>query len=479
MAKIEIKYITKGVSLLVDKKDRRPNEANEKLWELRGIDLKVNDGEAIGLIGDNGSGKDILLKIIGGKDKQTTGFITTKNKITYVALDTLDESKTGLENIRQAITNAKVDNFKGDHLTNGIIDFSEIGEWIYRPVSDYSAGMTARLAVSIALFIEPELVLLDEVLSPLDRNFYFKVVQKIQELKDAGISFMIAEVRPVIIETLCEQTAWLQFGLLQDFGATTEVVRQYEYACDWFSNLSLPEKNEYLAEKQRDQVRFDVNKIYEVFKSEQFKHGYTRKDEPRMRKAFFVDRGDDPVSLGKEKETVPEKKKKGPLLTVILLVLVLLLGGAYWYQSEKQQTLSQADKVSSSQAKASSAAKVSNSISQSKALSAKEASESQAASKSISESQAAESAKKASEASESQASEKSKQASESAKKASSESQAKLDSERANTQTINVADGDTLESLAAKYATTVEKIQELNNLGSSTELTAGETLYVPK
>lgn len=475
MAKIEIKYITKGVSLLVDKKDRRPNE---KLWELRGIDLKVNDGEAIGLIGDNGSGKDILLKIIGGKDKQTTGFITTKNKITYVALDTLDESKTGLENIRQAITNAKVDNFKGDHLTNGIIDFSEIGEWIYRPVSDYSAGMTARLAVSIALFIEPELVLLDEVLSPLDRNFYFKVVQKIQELKDAGISFMIAEVRPVIIETLCEQTAWLQFGLLQDFGATTEVVRQYEYACDWFSNLSLPEKNEYLAEKQRDQVRFDVNKIYEVFKSEQFKHGYTRKDEPRMRKAFFVDRGDDPVSLDKEKETVPEKKKKGPLLTVILLFLVLLLGGAYWYQSEKQQTLSQADKVSSSQAKASSAAKVSNSISQSKALSAKEASESQAASKSVSESQASESAKKASEASESQASESSKQASESAK-ASSESQAKLDSERANAQTINVAEGDTLESLAAKYATTVEKIQELNNLGSSIELTAGETLYVPK
>lgn len=479
MAKIEIKYITKGVSLLVDKKDRRPNEANEKLWELRGIDLKVNDGEAIGLIGDNGSGKDILLKIIGGKDKQTTGFITTKNKITYVALDTLDESKTGLENIRQAITNAKVDNFKGDHLTNGIIDFSEIGEWIYRPVSDYSAGMTARLAVSIALFIEPELVLLDEVLSPLDRNFYFKVVQKIQELKDAGISFMIAEVRPVIIETLCEQTAWLQFGLLQDFGATTEVVRQYEYACDWFSNLSLPEKNEYLAEKQRDQVRFDVNKIYEVFKSEQFKHGYTRKDEPRMRKAFFADRGDDPVSLGKEKETVPEKKKKGPLLTVILLFLVLLLGGAYWYQSEKQQTLSQADKVSSSQAKASSAAKVSNSISQSKALSAKEASESQAASKSVSESQASESAKKASEASESQASESSKQASESAQKASSESQAKLDSERADAQTINVADGDTLESLASKYATTVEKIQELNDLGSSVELTAGETLYVPK
>lgn len=475
MAKIEIKYITKGVSLVVDKKGR-PNEASEKLWELRGIDLKVNDGEAIGLIGDNGSGKDTLLKIIGGRDKQTTGFITTKNKITYVALDTLDESKTGLENIRQAITNAKVDEFKGDHYTNGIINFSEIGEWIYRPVSEYSAGMTARLAVSIALFVEPELVLLDEILSPLDRNFYFKVVQKIQELKDKGTSFMVAEVRPVIIETLCEQTAWLQFGLLQDFGPTTEVVRQYEYACDWFSNLSLPEKNDYLAEKQRDQVRFDVNKIYEVFKSEQFKHGYTRKDEPRMRKAFFVDRGDDPVSLDKEEKPVAKKKSKSPLLVMLLLCLALLLGGTYWYQSEKDGSLSQADKVSSSQAKASSLAKVSSSISQSKALSTKEANESQAASASqaVSDSQ-----KKASEASASQASESARKASESAEKASSESQAKLDSERADAQTINVADGDTLESLAEKYATTVQKIQELNNLGSSVELTAGETLYVPK
>jgi len=179
---------------------------------------------------------------------------------------------------------------------------------LYRPVKEYSTGMYARLALSIVLFIDPELVILDEVLSPVDRNFYFKAVQKIQQLKDTGVTFIVSEVRPVIIETLCERTALLQFGVLQDFGATTEVIRQYEYACEWVANLTLPEKNDYLAEKQAEQVNFDINKVYEVFKSEQFKHGYTRKDEPRMRKEFFVERGNDPVQ--REKTTQTNKTAK-------------------------------------------------------------------------------------------------------------------------------------------------------------------------
>lgn len=478
MAKIEIKYITKSVPLLLDKKEKHDIK---NFWELRGIDLAVNAGEAVGVIGDNGSGKAALMRILGQKDKQTTGFITTKAKRSYASCTSLDPAKTGLENIRQAIAQADIDEFKGNHYTNGIINFSEIGELLYRPVKEYSTGMYARLALSIVLFIDPELVILDEVLSPVDRNFYFKAVQKIQQLKDTGVTFIVSEVRPVIIETLCERTALLQFGVLQDFGATTEVLRQYEYACEWVASLTLPEKNDYLAEKQAEQVNFDINKIYEVFKSEQFKHGYTRKDEPRMRKEFFVERGNDPVQRKEVTQTnKPTKRINSKVVLALLALVVLGCVGGFWYQKTQASNAMKARENSASIAKVSSQKKASSlSKSKTKALSAKESSQkaaSESAQKAVAESQRKEEASKQAAASSESAA---KASSESAAKASSESAASLSSAQADAQTINVADGDTLESLASKYATTVEKIQELNNLGSSVDLTAGETLYVPK
>ena len=469
MAKIEIKYITKSVPLLIDKKDKhRVNDEVQKFWELRGINFKVNDGEGVGIIGDNGSGKAVLMRILAGKEKQTTGFITTDSRITYASCYALDPEKTGLDNIRQEISKAQIDEFKGDHYTNGIINFAEIGELLYRPVKEYSLGMQARLSLSIALFIDPEIVILDEVLSPLDRNYYFKAVNKIQQLKDSGVSFIVSEIRPMILETICEQTAWLQFGLLQDFGPTTEVLRQYDYALEWEAHLTLPEKNEFIAEKQREQVQFNIDKLYEVFKSEQFKHGYTRKDEPRMRKAFFVERGNDPVKQDKVEEK-PQKEKNTNKLNkgwLAVIVIVILVGcGIFWYQHSNAASTSQS--TASSATTKSSKSSSTSSADTSKALSSKQASESAASAASESAKQASESAKQASESSESAA------------KASSESAASLSSEQADAQTITVADGESLESLATKYATTVEKLQELNGLGSSVDITAGETLYVPK
>ena len=262
----------------------------------------------------------------------------------------------------------------------------------------------------------------------------------------------------------------------------TEVIRQYEYACEWVANLTLPEKNDYLAEKQAEQVNFDINKVYEVFKSEQFKHGYTRKDEPRMRKEFFVERGNDPVQREKTTQTnKPAKRVDSKVILALLTLVALVFLGGFWYQKTQASNATKAKENSASIAKVNSQKKASSlSQSKTKALSAKEASQkaaSESAQKAAAESQRKqeEASKQAVASSESAA----KASSESAAKASSESAASLSSAQADAQTINVADGDTLESLAAKYATTVEKIQELNNLGSSVDLTAGETLYVPK
>lgn len=480
MAKIELKYITKNAPLQTEIKETKnflSMQPKKHFWELCGISFSVNYGEAVGIVGINGSGKSSLLRIIAGLERQTTGFITTKSKINYANITyNLDFEATGLENIRQKINEANIDNFKGDHLTNAIINFTEIGQWLYRPVKSYSLGMKARLALGMALLIEPDLVLVDDILYLLDRMFYQKVAKKIQMLKDTGVSFLITDTRGLMLESFCERTLWLEFGVQEDFGATRDVLPQFDYYLDWYNGLDLPEKNKYLAKKQAEQSDFDVSKIYEQFKVEQFQHGYTRKDEARMRKAFYVERGVDPVSgdedseLAKQKASKELKKatkfsKKG-LFAVIACLIVVGIGG-WWLLSGKPLALTKKQAKESSRiasiqkAEQSSLAQksVAKKVSSSKA---KKIQEQQTATPQVTQSSVASESSQSSQSSQ-----------------SSTEQSSSSSIQEQTQDITVQDGDTMGELASKYNTTVAKIQELNNLGQSTDLTAGTTIKVPK
>ncbi|WP_334117147.1 ATP-binding cassette domain-containing protein [Ligilactobacillus sp.] len=467
MKKLEIKYIAKSVPLQVDKKTKVSWLLDESrdFWLLRGITFDVTQGEAVGVIGENGSGKAELLKIIAGLERQSTGFITTDAKISYAGLDSVDPNLTGLENIRNAIEASGVDKFKGDHLTNGIIDFTEAGQLLYRPVREYSVGMHARLVLGLALYINPELVVIDDVLSMLDQTFFEKTIKRIQKLKDTGTTFIISDVKNIVIESLCERCAWISFGELQDFGPTKDIMRQFEYSLEWYRSLTLPEKNDYLANKQREQMMFDVRGLYDDFKSEQFKHGYTRKDEPKMRHAFYVDHGADPVSeTGKKLNQEQRKSRKlGIAVSIVaLLILVCASGGWLIHRHMTEET---------AQKEATSLKSVNKGSLKKTAKSSEKLARKQSEEKAKSESKAkAESEKNARAEAESRA------------KAESESKAKAESEskaEEETQTVTVGDGETIGELADKYATTVQRIQELNNMGDSIDLVAGATIKVPK
>ncbi len=322
--------------------EKAKNKKNDDrhLWLLRGVNLDINDGEAVGIVGANGSGKSTLMRIIAGLDEQTTGFITTHSRITYAGTNgILDPELTGLENIRKAIAKSEIDDFKGDHITNAILNFTELGEWLYCPVKAYSTAQYARLSMGIAMHLEPDLVLLDNVFGILDQPFYLKASNKVQELKDKGVSFIIADSKSIVIEGFCERALWLQYGEVQDFGPTQSVVQQYNYSLDWYNALSRPEKNDFIAKKQQEQMDFNIDSVYEEFKIEQFRHGYTRKDEPRMRKAFFVEKGIDPVyqdQLNKG-QTQKKAKRKWPKVVLMLILLVaLLLGAGYFLATNKR-----------------------------------------------------------------------------------------------------------------------------------------------
>lgn len=487
MAKIELKYITKNELLQTEIKEAKTllqTPPKKHFWELCGISFSINYGEAVGLVGVNGSGKSALMKIIAGLERQTTGFITTKSKVNYASVTTgFDFEATGLENIRQKISQANIDSFKGDHLTNAIINFTEIGQWLYRPVKSYSLGMKARLALGLALFIEPDLVLLDDVLYLLDRAFYQKVARKIQMLKDNGCSFLISDTRGLMLESFCERTLWLEFGVQEDFGATKEVLPQFDYYLDWYNNLELPEQNKFLAKKQAAQSDFDVSIVYEKFKIEQFRHGYTRKDEARMRKAFYVDRGVDPVSGDVEHEIqknqanrdLKKATKMSLKLKVVLSVIILVVvGGLLWLTTNESISLTKKQADESSRI-----AKIKKQEKSSLAL--------QEASKNISKADKTTQKKASSSQATSDLTKQidSQLTSQTSSQVSSQTSSQIDSQSSSqaqeeqTQVITVANGDTIGELAAKYNTTVAKIQELNGMGTSIDLTAGTSLKVPK
>lgn len=341
MGKLQIKYITKEMPLSIRKKNKKEKNDEQQFWALRGVNLDINDGEAIGVVGGNGSGKSTLMRIIGGMDEQTTGFITTHSRITYAGTTgILDPELTGWDNIHQAIEKSDINDFKGDHITNAIVNFTELGQWLSCPVKFYSTAQYARLSMGIAMHLEPDVVLLDGVFSILDQPFYMKASDKVQELKDKGVSFIIADSKSIVVEGFCERSLWLQYGEVQDFGPTQSVVQQYNYSLDWFNALSRPEKNDYIAKKQQEQLDFNIDSVYEEFKIEQFRHGYTRKDEPRMRKAFYVEKGADPVSQDQtEDKKKSVKKKKWPKVILILVLLIVLLLFAGYFLSVNRKAV--------------------------------------------------------------------------------------------------------------------------------------------
>ena len=488
MAKIELKYITKESPLLIDKKEKNKGVVqtaeNDGFWQLRGISLNVSDGEAVGLVGMNGSGKATLLQIIAGVTQQTTGFITTSSRINFASVTHgLIDDQTGLENIRTKISQAQIDSFKGDHLTNGVINFCELGQWLYRPVSEYSVGMRARLSLGMALYIEPELVLIDDLFFLLDQDFFQKTSARIQRLKDLGVSFFISDSRGLNVEAFCERTVWLQFGEQQDFGPSQDVMQQYQYFTNYYYGLSLPEQNDYLAKKQQEQVNFDIDRLYDEFKGEQYKQGYTRKDEPRMRKAFFVERGSDPVGKERDRKAEPttetttttaenQTKKSGKWGWIVTFALIILFGGGWWLADSQQFSLSgkQANE-SSKMAERRKADSSSLAAAKNDESSDPKNNDSTKADKSSSEKKASSSKKESSGKASSEKKARSSKASSSEASSSSSSE--------ETQTVNVSDGETIGQLAQKYATSVSKIQELNDMGSDVNLTAGDSVKVPK
>lgn len=197
---------------------------------LDSISFDIRKGEVIGLVGHNGAGKSTLLKIISGILKPSVGNIQVHgNVVPMLELGSgFDMEMTGRENI---FLNGAILGYSEQFLTeryDQIVAFSEIGEFIDVPLRNYSSGMTARLAFSIATVVEPEILIVDEVLSVGDANFQEKSYQRMTELMTGGTTVLMVSHNINQIRHMCNRVGWLEHGKLKMFGDTQTVCDAYQ-----------------------------------------------------------------------------------------------------------------------------------------------------------------------------------------------------------------------------------------------------------
>jgi ABC-type polysaccharide/polyol phosphate transport system ATPase subunit len=199
---------------------------------LDGIDLDLKDGDRIGLIGPNGSGKTTLLRVFAGVYPPQGGLASIEGSVssfTDLALG-MDLESTGWENIIFRCAFMGLSFREAERLSPAIAEFSELGEYLDLPVRTYSAGMFLRLAFAISTSIEPDILIMDEMISAGDAQFRDKANRRLRELVDKANILAIASHDTRVIQAVCNKTAWLQHGTIRKVGAPQEVLEAYAQA---------------------------------------------------------------------------------------------------------------------------------------------------------------------------------------------------------------------------------------------------------
>lgn len=236
MAVIKVENVEKSFRVYYDKgrslkevvlfKQRRKFEERKV---LKGINLSVGKGEAIGIIGENGCGKSTLLKLMTRIIYPDKGSISIEGRVSsLIELGAgFHPDMSGRENI---YTNAAIFGLSKkeiDARLQSIIDFSELGEYIDNPVRTYSSGMYMRLAFSVAINVDADVLLVDEILGVGDENFQRKCHSKMDDLKKEGVTIAIVSHDLGTIRTFCDKVIWINNGVVEKYGLPETVVEHY------------------------------------------------------------------------------------------------------------------------------------------------------------------------------------------------------------------------------------------------------------
>lgn len=213
------------INLFTPKKKKK----KEYFWALKDIDFRINKGDVVGIIGANGAGKSTLLKVVSGVYKPTTGSVEVNGKISpMIELGAgFDGELTARENI---YLNGAILGYSKEFLESKfdeIVEFSELKDFLDVPVKNFSSGMVAKLAFSISTIVDPEVLIVDEILSVGDIKFQEKSKNKMMSMIKGGTTVLYVSHSIDSIKELCSKVIWLDHGKIVKMGDTKPICDEY------------------------------------------------------------------------------------------------------------------------------------------------------------------------------------------------------------------------------------------------------------
>ncbi len=200
-----------------------------KFWALKDVSFEVHSGEVLGILGHNGAGKSTLLKVIARVLQPSSGRIQIRGRVSpLLELGAgFDKELTGRENI---YLNGAILGYKKPDIAkrfDRIIHFAGLEEFIDVPIRNYSSGMVARLGFSIATDVQPEILILDEVLSVGDAEFQKRSSDRVKKFRENGTTVLLVTHSISAVKSMCNRAMWLHHGQLQAEGSVDEIVKHY------------------------------------------------------------------------------------------------------------------------------------------------------------------------------------------------------------------------------------------------------------
>jgi lipopolysaccharide transport system ATP-binding protein len=231
-----VRYVTLRESLVkaarspFDRLRRIAHHTDETIWALRGVSFDVNSGEVVGIIGSNGSGKSTLLKILSRITKPTTGRVELYGRVaSLLEVGTgFHPDLTGRENVylNGAILGMKRREI--DRKFDEIVAFADIDKFLDTPVKHYSSGMYVRLAFAVAAHLDPDILIVDEVLAVGDLNFQKKCLGKMDDVTRSGRTVLFVSHAMPMVAQLCQRAILLEKGCITTIGPASEVIARYQ-----------------------------------------------------------------------------------------------------------------------------------------------------------------------------------------------------------------------------------------------------------
>lgn len=211
-------------------KQLRDEQKHERLVALQNVSFEFCDGESVAIVGRNGAGKSTLLNLIAGLSEPDSGSIQVEGRIAAL-LDLgagFHPDLTGRENLFVNAALLGLRRKEAEQRYQAIVEFSGLGDFIDQPLRTYSSGMALRLGFAVAVNVDPDVLITDEVLAVGDANFQEKCFAEIQRLKDSGTLFVCVSHATVILPRICKKALWLEQGELVMSGPIDDVLRAYK-----------------------------------------------------------------------------------------------------------------------------------------------------------------------------------------------------------------------------------------------------------